>query len=883
MSESPDRMSSFPQKRALDEKSNAAFCVDISGSVCGSQFYWETVRTLLRQFLQEHPDGHIIGWDSNWEAVDAEGMSEWIAGRMGRGGTSPSRIVQALKHLNVDRNIWILTDGQVGQGDVDAAEMEMSYFRPIDHVKCHIIETSNCYMPGYASFGGGLGMGGMQPNAMGNINMSVSCPFTRANESLVVYHNSRLEVPRVEQQQSKADFAFLETLDKISLETFLQSYDKIEKLLISLNMGRAGNADAKDQLLNLRKRLMQELSSKGDTDLTSKIRAALKANDTTQATEIIKSMCDEYYGSSMGSEIERKISYLVSLCGDLRGIFSVGDIRSNRMRTAETVAAAPIETAPKLEEFGSDAATVTIECPIMLDVDVPVILLRDGPPILADLEKHVVDDIANCPLRLLNYAPVVEKLKARIAQFVGLELLKGDVTYNPFTREAIAGTISLGCDPQHVKVTNASLAKMFSGGKLLGNLDLYLAAVWYLVKHDHFEYLSEVKPAFDQLVEYRLTRSKTFASLSGQAQFVCTKVGTDVALWYVVHSGLLKLSPETDPARQHIFTMHIMRELLELLKYPILPEIITHHSRTKVLLNMLSFVKRDKVYFKRLIESLRQRAVMVANNQIILLDGEPNDELLSRFPPYYMDLPKNELYALGQMVDPQYSAQDLPLYYDWVAGDLPQPERSWSYPLDESVFVFPSVIVSPLTFRPVYVLAGEGETKMTWAQQADAFFAQMGGRVRLISGHRYFMECWIRNEAFPSKDDVLVYMFTKCCVNGTHKTLPSISLRLADYLIEGFTPLKEMAIPFEDIKQRFLLSTPVFPRIEAESGKEVKSKEKNRNSLDSSIRVQHNQDAKLSQRQQRRIERAHKRKSLKRDHRNRPPRRRQKIRRVQYF
>ena len=48
--------------------------------------------------------------------------------------------------------------------------------------------------------------------------------------------------------------------------------------------------------------------------------------------------------------------------------------------------------------------------------DVPQILVDECQPILANLDKSVTDDIISCPLRILNYPEVVDKLKKSISR-----------------------------------------------------------------------------------------------------------------------------------------------------------------------------------------------------------------------------------------------------------------------------------------------------------------------------------------------------------------------------------------------------------------------------------------------------------------------------------
>jgi hypothetical protein len=46
-------------------------------------------------------------------------------------------------------------------------------------------------------------------------------------------------------------------------------------------------------------------------------------------------MSKKYFNSDNTSDLEKKISYLINLCGDLRGIYSIGQIKSNKMATAQ--------------------------------------------------------------------------------------------------------------------------------------------------------------------------------------------------------------------------------------------------------------------------------------------------------------------------------------------------------------------------------------------------------------------------------------------------------------------------------------------------------------------------------------------------------------------
>ena len=108
------------------------------------------------------------------------------------------------------------------------------------------------------------------------------------------------------------------------------------------------------------------------------------------------------------------------------------------------------------------------------------------------MEKYVVDDIAACPLRILNYPELRAKFKASLSTFTGVKLTD-KLLKNPFTQNRLIGAIPLGTHPSHIEVGNYTLARLLTGGKILGNLNLYYAVVWYLINEGEIEYLKPIR------------------------------------------------------------------------------------------------------------------------------------------------------------------------------------------------------------------------------------------------------------------------------------------------------------------------------------------------------------------------------------------------------
>ena len=86
--------------------------------------------------------------------------------------------------------------------------------------------------------------------------MSVTCPFTRKCDNEVYEKEKGKELNRLV-QYTPQDYKILDTLDDITLENFEANYDKIEGLIIALNMGKEGNIPLKNQLVVMKNRMVK--------------------------------------------------------------------------------------------------------------------------------------------------------------------------------------------------------------------------------------------------------------------------------------------------------------------------------------------------------------------------------------------------------------------------------------------------------------------------------------------------------------------------------------------------------------------------------------------------------------------------------------------------
>lgn len=139
------------------------------------------------------------------------------------------------------KKIILITDGQVSDSSVQRCDEYLNEYQ-LEKSICYIIST------GY-----------------GPPNMSVTCPFTRRCDNEVYEKNQGSDLKKLV-EYTPEDYKILDTLDDITLENFEANYDKIEGLIIALNMGKSGNIPLKNQLVVMKNRLVKELSKQAAKD-----------------------------------------------------------------------------------------------------------------------------------------------------------------------------------------------------------------------------------------------------------------------------------------------------------------------------------------------------------------------------------------------------------------------------------------------------------------------------------------------------------------------------------------------------------------------------------------------------------------------------------------
>lgn len=403
-----------------------------------------------------------------------------------------------------------------------------------------------------------------------------------------------------------------------------------------------------------------------------------------------------------------------------------------------------------------------------------------------------------CPLRLLNYPDLKAKLKSRLSNYVGVMGIKAkfDKTLlkNPFTQKRLLGSIPLGSHKSHVTVGNYTIAKLIAGGKIMGNLNLYYAVVWYLIQEKSIEYLKDIESNATEHLLYRLKTSKTFASLCGQAQFMNTRVSTDIAVWYCVNSGYLNQPTDRDSFRYHFYDMEPMMKIVKALGYPNDVGMMAHYNRTRALFSFLSVLKttrsqHDKKSLENMLKGLYQNGVFINAKNLskkfietevcsvfVPVDGPATPEqvtkirtMLAQKYKFTEPLTDEELYYIANLADPKKHISDYKLDYNLIVPALPQHETNWHYGLGN---VEHSTKICPKTLRPYLV-----QNKIKEENPAQE-----------LKDFKYFEQFVFKYDKMPTVDELVVFLYNRYVEAGKCKTLPFQVLGWVEQLIEEYRP-----------------------------------------------------------------------------------------------
>jgi hypothetical protein len=782
---------------------------DGSGSTGDHAFYHDETQRIVAG----NPDATILFWDTAGRPISREELAAINRERKGGGGTDPAVIADYVKATGFDGDLVIITDGQVGS--VDGVTHRLGPNAKFRSVTAHLIHTG------------------------GTVNMSVSCPFTRRSPHQVYLYDADQEC-RLMTNTTAEDLAIVERLTEIGTETeFEAAAVSLEKTVVAATMGSTGDPTLRDALLAMKSRIMRsEARAKGDSDTVRALNVALDERRVADAIALARTLTQEYYPEAEDPDTptwSARISRLISMTeGALRSTFDLSGIsaaiRGDRARRAAAAAPAAAVDAPL-----TDGNTTTpFECPITCETESDVVLLiAAGDPILTDVDKDIANNLYDCPLNLLNYPALVTALKERLDHPISLRALKHshDIGYpidtSPMTRRSVAtGAICLGAAESHSRATEWTLAHLFTGGKRVGNPDLWFAVLWILVEQGSVPYLAPILPQLRAHMAWRLTNHQSSVSLTGVPEFPTTRVPLRTAIWYVFASAEFGMEPRRDVLRAHLPHLAALEQLLTLTGLSVSDAVRAHVIRLRTMLSMLSWIKRDRHTLPNIALALTQSCVEVTpaalrptferTPRFIPIDGVPKPAQLklvrSLMPSVSRSLADDELIGLAALVDPSKSAGDIALPIDWTPPPVPAIQCSgWiSYGLRQ--IPRSPVRICAATCRPYYYVPGSNGS--VWRDAAERHYGVPVAR--LISVNEAYGNFVVKYGIYPTHDELLTYLYNRRVVHGGYPTLPHLIAQFVDEVIEEQRQFVD-TLPVAEFARRWTASLDVPTRIRMET------------------------------------------------------------------
>jgi hypothetical protein len=771
---------------------------DGSGSTGNQAKYHDETQRIVRALQNVTQRMKILFWDTTHRTITERELAQINKERKGGGGTESACIAEHVRATAFHGDLVIITDGQVSTQSVDRCATLLGADWAFTSVTAHLIDTG------------------------GPVNMSVTCPFTRCSPHTIYTYMRAANYERTAATSVTAeDLQILERIAAIqTVADFMTVAPTMERAIVARTMGSTGDPGLRDAILAMKKRMMATSGSGSSSVVT--LEAALDADNADVAHDTATALTHEYYAELDGDDVESgswsaRINRMVSMCeGALRSTFDLsnltGAIKGDRARRAG-VATATEATAISETEQTSHSTSTSFQCPITCDDEHDVVLLVAGdyPPLLANLDKDTVNDVTDCPLNLFRYPTLVAALKDRLDHPISLRALKAaegagmPIVQSPITRRNVTGAICLGPAADHRAATTWTLARTVAGGKLLGNPDLWFACVWLLVERGEVPYLRPILPQLRAHMTWRLGSQKTSISLTGLAEYPTVRVRLGTAVWYVFASAAWTSEPRRDLVRAHLPHIEPLRELLFLAGYSVDPLMTAYITRTRVLLSMLAWVKRDRHCLPNLMRALHQRGVKITTGEgtmFVPIDGTPTNEqvidVLGQLPAVYRGLTPAELVGLAALVDPSKSAADVPLPYVWNPPVLPVSTTVWPYKVKHLV-----IPICPATCRPYYRVR-----EATWREAATAFFGIP--TKQMLSANEQFGNYVVRRGSYPTRDEFIRYLYDR------KGQLPDgVVVAVEAMLSEEYRAIMD-TVPAATFAERFLASCDIQRRIEIE-------------------------------------------------------------------
>lgn len=806
------------------------FAIDYSGSTWNDDFYHSNVRTILNSKYQEGDE--IIIWDTSSKFISKVDYMRINREKDGNGGTNPKCLFDTIfkKYDEVDYNELILiSDGQIWDSEVK--DLDIAIQKNLNRFKCRYYEI---YLLGNEA------------------NLSVSCPFTRFNASRTI-----IKKPNHDDQiisTSEEDLKTIEEIDSINtLDEFNCKYDSLERALVARLLGTDGDKELRKSIILMHKRIKINNTNKSENKNEIIDELVMKDKNYDEAMKEVV----HCFSSVLKGDFQSRINLLIRMCdGGLKQIFDADKLQTFREYTADDTSVNEVENIQNLN-VESSIQNCEWKCPISIDNEIdPMILItidenensqtsssNDFTPLLVGFDKVVTEKIINCPLTALHIPEFIEKLKSCIDHAISLKNYRASlcssnpIRRSPFTRRKIIGAIPLGENQEHVDAANWTLMKLITGGKNLGDKNLWFFIIYLMIKNGEIPYLKDIEAFIEAQVIYRFSTYKTSISLSGLSNLPQTKVFYPTAAWSCLISPFLipKISPKSNLFFVHLIHYKELLQILKLFDLQLPDQFQSFANRIEVLSHLLNYFKKNIKLLDVYKNGLKYPTILVNVDEdspmksggicgeiYIPIDGEVTDEkrlkLIQKLSNFCYNavrdgkIKMNELEWLFEFIDVQKNLTDMNVESlingykendsnNNITGTGLDFWKEW----DENVEKFKNVKISMNTCRPFYQV----QPGITWMDELGKIINPSGP---ILSFDKYFGNFVDTYHKYPTKDEYILFLYRRVCLgNYTNSTLPKNIEKFTDQVFNRYQAVMEAYTP-DEFNYRFQQNASIIQR-----------------------------------------------------------------------
>ena len=760
-------------------------CKDNSENI---SFYHEKTQYIERMLFEGKDKVIRTRWDDSIREITKSDLELINKTKKGFEGTNPQVLVNYIINNNFHGTLVLISDGQIGSYIVQRCSEKLSDWK-FKKVFIYLIGTG-CH-----------------------IEESISCAFVRNSPHVIEIYNPNGTLKQDIVEITNDNFSILDKIESIEKEDeFIAIVPVLDNLLASINMGTFGNSQIKDNLIKLKNRIIKNKSNNiGDVSEISDLVSNLTLENLTRVWNLY------YYGSP--SVWEKTIDKYISWCsGSLLNSFDRNNI--NREIKAFITPPEPPQIIELVSASSSDGCIFS-ECPILLDNSCNMmILIRKKDSLFKYLcdNKDVKESLTNCPLNASNIPDVLSYIKGMMDNVISIEAYKELIEYgisekSPLTKEEIIGGICLGSHESHVKFSNSVMRKALTNDKCLGNIDLWFAVIYLMVKKGLVPHLSDYLPNIQEHMIYRLEKSTTYMCLSGLPTYPTYRVPLKVALWSILSASKVTGNTKQEPIRLHLSYASDILHLLHINRMYNIPEGIEEYiNRLHCLRFLLNQKKRgDKDEIENIVEALKYNFIQISNGRFIYIDGMPTEEqeklVKMKLPEMCNFISREELLYLNRICDTNKLESDIHYNINTKPKDISIGSKNWEY---QAVMPYNKVDICEATCRPYYYVDG-GSKK--WIEKAREIY----GEGEFLSSNKIFGSYICKNKKYPTKEEFLVYL-SKYFERRNKKTLPICIDQFLNELYEEYNEIiKNVSI--EDFIKRWKISSDVKTRVEMEKRK----------------------------------------------------------------